>query len=163
MGLYERKSAVLDGFERRFQMGMFNHYLAEYLWPRSHDYYLNDEAFKAFCKNPLSCCTLHSEKISSKKTSSAIKRNHKRLTEVGLRSRRPLRRLPLTPHHRQCRLDVCRPRASVTDWRRVIFSDESSEFLKYPAFIVERHSNFIQCGDFTTSSFRGTLTARKIF
>ncbi|GFU50502.1 transposable element Tc3 transposase [Trichonephila clavipes] len=61
-------------------------------------------------------------------TSSAIKRNHKRrLTEVVLRSRRPLRRLPLTPHHRQCRLDFCRPRAtwSVTDWRRVIFSDES--------------------------------------
>ncbi|GFU61564.1 HTH_Tnp_Tc3_2 domain-containing protein [Trichonephila clavipes] len=54
-------------------------------------------------------------------------KNHKRrLTEVG-RGRRPLRRLPLTPHHRQCRLDFCRPRAtwSVTDWRRVIFSDES--------------------------------------
>ncbi|GFU91932.1 HTH_38 domain-containing protein [Trichonephila clavipes] len=33
----------------------------------------------------------------------------RRLTEVGLRSRRPLRRLPLTPHHRQCRLDFCRP------------------------------------------------------
>ncbi|GFT11304.1 transposable element Tcb1 transposase [Trichonephila clavipes] len=51
----------------------------------------------------------------------------RRLTEVGLRSRRPLKRLPLTPHHRQCRLDFCRPRAtwSVTDWRRVIFSDES--------------------------------------
>ncbi|GFV81285.1 HTH_38 domain-containing protein [Trichonephila clavipes] len=29
----------------------------------------------------------------------------RRLTEVGLRSRRLLRRLPLTPHHRQCRLD----------------------------------------------------------
>ncbi|GFX00584.1 hypothetical protein TNCV_2235911 [Trichonephila clavipes] len=29
----------------------------------------------------------------------------RRLTEVGLRSRRPLRRLPLTPHHRQWRLD----------------------------------------------------------
>ncbi|GFV71876.1 hypothetical protein TNCV_2458111 [Trichonephila clavipes] len=29
----------------------------------------------------------------------------RRLTEVGLRSRRPLRHLPLTPHHRQCRLD----------------------------------------------------------
>ncbi|GFW69901.1 HTH_Tnp_Tc3_2 domain-containing protein [Trichonephila clavipes] len=58
----------------------------------------------------------------------AIKRNlRRRLTEVGLRSRCPLRRLPLTPHHRQCRLDFCRPRAtwSVTDWRRVIFSDES--------------------------------------
>ncbi|GFX63593.1 transposable element Tcb1 transposase [Trichonephila clavipes] len=51
----------------------------------------------------------------------------RRLTEVRLRSRRPLRRLPLTPHHRQCRLDFCRPRVtwSVTDWRRVIFSDES--------------------------------------
>ncbi|GFV52459.1 HTH_Tnp_Tc3_2 domain-containing protein [Trichonephila clavipes] len=35
----------------------------------------------------------------------------RRLTEVGLRSRRPLRRLPLTPHYRQCRLDFCRPRA----------------------------------------------------
>ncbi|GFT85766.1 HTH_Tnp_Tc3_2 domain-containing protein [Trichonephila clavipes] len=34
-------------------------------------------------------------------------------TICGLRSRRPLRRLPLTPHHRQCRLDFCRP--SVTD------------------------------------------------
>ncbi|GFW37972.1 glucose-6-phosphate exchanger SLC37A4 [Trichonephila clavipes] len=46
----------------------------------------------------------------------------RRLTEVGLRSRRPLRRLPLTPHHRQCRLDFCRPRTtwSVTDWRRVL-------------------------------------------
>ncbi|GFY24860.1 HTH_Tnp_Tc3_2 domain-containing protein [Trichonephila clavipes] len=49
----------------------------------------------------------------------------RRLTEVGLRSRRPLRRLPLTSHHRQCRL-FCRPRAtwSVTDGD-VIFSDES--------------------------------------
>ncbi|GFY08887.1 HTH_Tnp_Tc3_2 domain-containing protein [Trichonephila clavipes] len=80
----------------------------------------------------------------------------RRLTEVGLRSRRPLRRLPLTPHHRQCRLDFCRPRAtwSVTDWRRVIFSDESRFSLSAddhharvwrrtgqrsdPAFIVER-------------------------
>ncbi|GFW66598.1 uncharacterized protein TNCV_3841371 [Trichonephila clavipes] len=49
----------------------------------------------------------------------------RRLTEVGLRSRRPLRRLPLTPHHRQCRLDFADLGQSVTDWRRVIFSDES--------------------------------------
>ncbi|GFW48352.1 HTH_Tnp_Tc3_2 domain-containing protein [Trichonephila clavipes] len=93
----------------------------------------------------------------------AIKRNHRRrLTEVGLRSRRPLRRLPLTPHHRQCRLDFCRPRAtwSVTDWRRVIFSDESRFSLSAddhrtrvwrrtgqrsdPAFIVERHTAISQ-------------------
>ncbi|GFT55706.1 hypothetical protein TNCV_4699681 [Trichonephila clavipes] len=40
------------------------------------------------------------QRHSSFQTSSAIKRNHKKcettLTEVGLRSRRPLRRLPLT-------------------------------------------------------------------
>ncbi|GFX13430.1 HTH_Tnp_Tc3_2 domain-containing protein [Trichonephila clavipes] len=86
----------------------------------------------------------------------------RRLTEVGLRSRRPLRRLPLTPHHRQCRLDFCRPRAtwSVTDWRRVIFSDESRFSLSADdhrtrvwrrtgqrsdlAFIVERHTAISQ-------------------
>ncbi|GFT03919.1 uncharacterized protein TNCV_1730831 [Trichonephila clavipes] len=86
----------------------------------------------------------------------------RRLTEVGLRSRRPLRRLPLTPHHRQCQLDFCRPRAtwSVTDWRRVIFSDESRFSLSAddhrirvwrrtgqrsdPAFIVERHTAISQ-------------------
>ncbi|GFX41291.1 hypothetical protein TNCV_1653741 [Trichonephila clavipes] len=53
MGLYERKSAVLDEFERRFRMGMFDHYLAEYLWRRSHGHSLSDEAFKAFFKI---CC-----------------------------------------------------------------------------------------------------------
>ncbi|GFW36117.1 transposable element Tc1 transposase [Trichonephila clavipes] len=86
----------------------------------------------------------------------------RRLTEVGLRSRRPLRCLPLTPHHRQCRLDYCRPRAtwSVTDWRRVIFRDESRFSLSAddhrtrvwrrtgqrsdPAFIVERHTAISQ-------------------
>ncbi|GFY07108.1 transposable element Tcb2 transposase [Trichonephila clavipes] len=122
---------------------------------------------------------------------SAIKRNHKgrRLTEVGLRSRRPLRRLPLTPHHRQCRLDFCRPRAtwSVTDWRRVVFSDESRFSLSAddhrtrvwrrsgqrsdPAFIVERHTAISQGVTVwgaiswdTRSSLvvlQGTLTARR--
>ncbi|GFT86243.1 DDE_3 domain-containing protein [Trichonephila clavipes] len=90
----------------------------------------------------------------------AIKRNHKtRLTEVGLRSRRPLRRLPLTPHHRQCRLDFA-DLGHVTDWRRVVFSDESRFSLSAddhrtrvwrrsgqrsdPAFIVERHTAISQ-------------------
>ncbi|GFX91231.1 HTH_Tnp_Tc3_2 domain-containing protein [Trichonephila clavipes] len=113
----------------------------------------------------------------------------RRLTEVGLRSRRPLRRLPLTPHHRQCRLDFCRPRAtwSVTDWRRVIFSDESRFSLSAddhrtrvwrrtgqrsdPAFIVERHTAISQGVPVwgaiswdTRSSLvvlLGTLTARR--
>ncbi|GFU87946.1 transposable element Tcb2 transposase [Trichonephila clavipes] len=113
----------------------------------------------------------------------------RRLTEVGLMSRRPLRRLPLTPHHRQCRLDFCRPRAtwSVTDWRRVIFSDESRFSLSAddhrtrvwrrtgqrsdPAFIVERHTAISQGVTVwgaiswdTRSSLvvlQGTLTARR--
>ncbi|GFW47948.1 transposable element Tcb2 transposase [Trichonephila clavipes] len=113
----------------------------------------------------------------------------RRLTEVGLRSRRPLRRLPLTPHHRQCRLDFCRTRAtwSVTDWRRVIFSDESRFSLcaddhrtrvwrrtgqrSDPAFIVERHTAISQGVTVwgaiswdTRSSLvvlQGTLTARR--
>ncbi|GFT24455.1 transposable element Tcb2 transposase [Trichonephila clavipes] len=113
----------------------------------------------------------------------------RRLTEVGLRSRRPLRHLPLTPHHRQCRLDFCRPRAtwSVTDWKRVIFSDESRFSLSDddhrtrvwrrtgqrsdPAFIVERHTAISQGVTVwgaiswdTRSSLvvlQGTLTARR--
>ncbi|GFT29758.1 transposable element Tcb2 transposase [Trichonephila clavipes] len=113
----------------------------------------------------------------------------RRLTEVGLRSRCPLRRLPLTPHHRQCRLDFCRPRAtwSVTDWRHVIFSDESRFSLSDddhrtrvwrrtgqrsdPAFIVERHTAISQGVTVwgaiswdTRSSLvvlQGTLTARR--
>ncbi|GFU93850.1 transposable element Tcb1 transposase [Trichonephila clavipes] len=113
----------------------------------------------------------------------------RRLTEVGLRSRRPLRRLTLTPHHRQCRLDFCRPRAtwSVTDWRRVIFSDESRFSLgaddhrrlvwrrtgqrSDPAFIVERHTAISQgvtvwgaiSWDARSSLvvLQGTLTARR--
>ncbi|GFS47101.1 transposable element Tcb1 transposase [Trichonephila clavipes] len=113
----------------------------------------------------------------------------RRLTEFGLRSRRPLRRLPLTPHYRQCRLDFCRPRAtwSVTDWRRVIFSDESRFSLSAddhrtrvwrrtgqrsdPAFIVKRHTAISQGVTVwgaiswdTRSSLvvlQGTLTARR--
>ncbi|GFW71482.1 HTH_Tnp_Tc3_2 domain-containing protein [Trichonephila clavipes] len=82
----------------------------------------------------------------------------RRLTEVGF----PLRRLPLTPHHRQCRLDFLPTSGNlgVTDWRRVIFSDESRFSLSAddhrtrvwrrtgqrsdPAFIVERHTAISQ-------------------
>ncbi|GFV04545.1 HTH_Tnp_Tc3_2 domain-containing protein [Trichonephila clavipes] len=87
----------------------------------------------------------------------------RRLTEVGLRSRRPLRRLPLTPHHRQCRLDFCRHRAtwSVTDWRRVIFSDESrfslsaddSPHMLWGAISWDTRSSLVV--------LQGTLTARR--
>ncbi|GFT54986.1 transposable element Tcb2 transposase [Trichonephila clavipes] len=120
----------------------------------------------------------------------AIKRNHKETTDRSwLEEPTSAKTLPLTPHHRQCRLDFCRPRAtwSVTDWRRVIFSDESRFSLSAddhrtrvwrrsgqrsdPAFIVERHTAISQGVTVwgaiswdTRSSLvvlQGTLTARR--
>ncbi|GFT44798.1 HTH_Tnp_Tc3_2 domain-containing protein [Trichonephila clavipes] len=115
-------------------------------------------------------------------------RRQRRLTTVGLRSRRPLRRLPLTPHQ-AVSTGFCRPQAtwSVTDWRRVIFGDESRFSLgaddhrtrvwrrtgqrSDPAFIVERHTAISQGVTVwgaiswdTRSSLvvlQGTLTARR--
>ncbi|GFY14507.1 transposable element Tcb2 transposase [Trichonephila clavipes] len=47
--------------------------------------------------------------------------------EANLKSKRPFRALPLTPEHRQLRLQWCqaRPMWNVTDWQKVVFRDES--------------------------------------
>ncbi|GFV95254.1 transposable element Tcb2 transposase [Trichonephila clavipes] len=49
------------------------------------------------------------------------------LAEANLKSKRPFRPLPLTPEHRQLRLQWCQARLmwNVTDWQKVVFSDES--------------------------------------
>ncbi|GFT27446.1 transposable element Tc1 transposase [Trichonephila clavipes] len=49
------------------------------------------------------------------------------LAEANLKSKRPFRALPLTPEHRQLRLQWCQARSmwNVTDWQKVVFSDES--------------------------------------
>ncbi|GFX18414.1 transposable element Tc1 transposase [Trichonephila clavipes] len=49
------------------------------------------------------------------------------LAEVNLKSKRPFRALPLTPEHRQLRLQWCQARSmwNVTDWQNAVFSDES--------------------------------------
>ncbi|GFV96263.1 HTH_Tnp_Tc3_2 domain-containing protein [Trichonephila clavipes] len=49
------------------------------------------------------------------------------LAEANLKSKRPFRALPLTPEHRQLRLQWCQARSmwNVTDWHKVVFSDES--------------------------------------
>ncbi|GFV37309.1 transposable element Tcb2 transposase [Trichonephila clavipes] len=49
------------------------------------------------------------------------------LAEANLESKRPFRALPLTPGHRQLRLHWCQARSmwNVTDWQKVVFSDES--------------------------------------
>ncbi|GFW77244.1 transposable element Tc1 transposase [Trichonephila clavipes] len=49
------------------------------------------------------------------------------LAEANLKSKRPFRALPLTPEHRHLRLQWCQTRSmwNVTDWQKVVFSDES--------------------------------------
>ncbi|GFU49531.1 transposable element Tc1 transposase [Trichonephila clavipes] len=49
------------------------------------------------------------------------------LAEANLKPKRPFRALPLTPEHRQLRLQWCQARSmwNVTDWQKVVFSDES--------------------------------------
>ncbi|GFT64268.1 transposable element Tc1 transposase [Trichonephila clavipes] len=49
------------------------------------------------------------------------------LSEANLKSKCPFRALPLTPEHRQLRLQWCQARSmwNVTDWQKVVFSDES--------------------------------------
>ncbi|GFW96922.1 transposable element Tc1 transposase [Trichonephila clavipes] len=49
------------------------------------------------------------------------------LAEANLKSKRPFRALPVTPEHRQLRLQWCQARSmwNVTDWQKVVFSDES--------------------------------------
>ncbi|GFS68143.1 transposable element Tc1 transposase [Trichonephila clavipes] len=49
------------------------------------------------------------------------------LAEETLKSKRPFRALSLTPEHRQLRLRWCQAKSvwNVTDWQKVVFSDES--------------------------------------
>ncbi|GFS57396.1 HTH_Tnp_Tc3_2 domain-containing protein [Trichonephila clavipes] len=53
-----------------------------------------------------------------------ISRHH---AEINLKSKRTFRALPLTPEHRQLRLQWCQARSmwNVTDRQKVVFSDES--------------------------------------
>ncbi|GFW83414.1 transposable element Tc1 transposase [Trichonephila clavipes] len=48
------------------------------------------------------------------------------LAEANLKSKRPFRALPLTPEHRQLRLQWCQAKSmwNVTDWQKVVFRDE---------------------------------------
>ncbi|KFM58838.1 Transposable element Tc1 transposase, partial [Stegodyphus mimosarum] len=82
----------------------------------------------------------------------------RRLSEAGLRSQRPLRRLPLTPQHRRSRLEWSHSRSSwlPLDYHHVVFSDESRLTLEaddhrvrvwkgrgqrsQSAFVLQRHT-----------------------
>ncbi|GFT87804.1 uncharacterized protein TNCV_799181 [Trichonephila clavipes] len=47
------------------------------------------------------------------------------VAKANHKSKRPFRALPLTPEHRQLRLQWCQARSmwNVTDWQKVVFSD----------------------------------------
>ncbi|GFT65707.1 transposable element Tc1 transposase [Trichonephila clavipes] len=63
------------------------------------------------------------------------------LAEANLKSKRPFRALPLTPEHRQLRLQRCQARSmwNVTDWKKVVFRDESW-------FVLGTDDNRVRCG-----------------
>ncbi|GFU52259.1 transposable element Tcb1 transposase [Trichonephila clavipes] len=112
------------------------------------------------------------------------------LAEVNLKSKRPFRALPLTPEHRQLRLQWCQARSmwNVTDWQKVVFSDESrfvlgtdgnrvrvwrcpGEQYNSPPHTVLRHTvhtaGIMVCGAIAYDSrstlivMRGTLTSQR--
>ncbi|GFY21299.1 transposable element Tc1 transposase [Trichonephila clavipes] len=69
-------------------------------------------------------------------------------TKTNLKSKHPFRALPLTPEHRQLRLQHCQARSTwnVTDWQNVVFSDESRFVLGTDDNLVRvwrRHGPFL--------------------
>ncbi|GFW37601.1 transposable element Tc1 transposase [Trichonephila clavipes] len=87
------------------------------------------------------------------------------LAEANLKSKRPFRALPLTPEHRQLRLQWCQARSmwNVTDWQNVAFSDES-------LFVSGKDDNRVRVwrhlaydSRSTLIVMRGTLTGQRYF
>ncbi|GFT62370.1 transposable element Tc1 transposase [Trichonephila clavipes] len=75
-----------------------------------------------------SICRHHSDSFndtSRRRRSNCSTNSH--LAEANSKPKRPFRALPLTPEHRQLRLQWCQARSmwNVTDWQMVVFSDES--------------------------------------
>ncbi|GFY18074.1 transposable element Tc1 transposase [Trichonephila clavipes] len=61
------------------------------------------------------------------------------LAEANPNSKRPFRAIPLTPEHRQLRLQWCQARSmwNVTDWQKVVLSDE-------PWFVLGTDDNLVR-------------------
>ncbi|GFX14775.1 transposable element Tcb1 transposase [Trichonephila clavipes] len=102
------------------------------------------------------------------------------LAEANLKSKRPFCALPLTPEHRQLRLQWCQARSmwNVTDWQKVVFSDESRFVLGTDDNSVrvwrrlgERYNSPLHCSTLqcphswcngsTLIMMRGTLTGQR--
>ncbi|GFX29979.1 transposable element Tcb2 transposase [Trichonephila clavipes] len=85
------------------------------------------------------------------------------LAEANLKSKRPFRALPLTPEHRQLRLQWCQARSmwNVTDWQKVVSRDKSR-------FVLGTDDNRVRvwrCPAYDNRStlivMRGTLTSQR--
>ncbi|GFV06523.1 transposable element Tcb2 transposase [Trichonephila clavipes] len=85
------------------------------------------------------------------------------LAEANLKSKRPFRALPLTPEHRQLRLQWCQARSmwNVTDWQKVVFSDESRFVLGTDDNCVRVWRRPAYDSRSTLIVLRGTLTGQR--
>ncbi|UYV61708.1 hypothetical protein LAZ67_1006069 [Cordylochernes scorpioides] len=83
----------------------------------------------------------------------------RRLVANGLHSCRPLRRLPLNPPNRRQRLEWCRARSTwMTEWHRVVFSDESRFCLSSDS---RRVRVWRRRGERSNPAAIGTMTAQR--
>ncbi|GFW93574.1 transposable element Tc1 transposase [Trichonephila clavipes] len=85
------------------------------------------------------------------------------LAEENLKSKRPFRAFPLTPEHRQLRLQWCKARSmwNVTVWQKVVFSDEFRFVLGTDDNRVRDWRRPAYDSRFTLIVMRGTLTGQR--
>ncbi|GFY21957.1 transposable element Tcb1 transposase [Trichonephila clavipes] len=85
------------------------------------------------------------------------------LTEANLKSKRRFCALPLTPEHRQLRLQWCQARSmwNVTDWQKVVFSDEFRFVLGTDDNRVRVWRHPAYDSRFTLIVMRGTLMGQR--
>ncbi|GFX49738.1 transposable element Tcb2 transposase [Trichonephila clavipes] len=85
------------------------------------------------------------------------------LAEANLKSKRPFGALPLTPEHRQLRLQWCQARSmwNVTDWQKVVFRDESRFVLGIDDNRVRVWRRPAYDSRSTLIVMRGTLTGQR--
>ncbi|GFT01372.1 transposable element Tcb1 transposase [Trichonephila clavipes] len=85
------------------------------------------------------------------------------LAAANVKSKRPFRALPLTPEHRQLRLQWCQARSmwNVTDWQKLVFSDES-QFVLGTDDTVYGYGGTLVSGTISPTLFYGTLPAQLV-
>ncbi|GFT44504.1 hypothetical protein TNCV_3250941 [Trichonephila clavipes] len=99
-------------------------------YPRAENRVWSDHEERGSKDRAASTCGPHSYSFndtSRRSRSNCSTNNFQTLEEANLKSKRPFRAFPLTPEHQQLRLQWCEARLmwNVTDWQKVVFSDES--------------------------------------